>query len=83
MSDIFISYAREDRDQAERLAHVFAQSWRLPTTSGRCKAYSTTDPCVINRAQSYLEIIVRITISGVTRNRTGRMLVPMPVVTNR
>src|SRR5882762_1098193 len=30
MSDIFISYAREDRDQAERLAHVFAQqSWSI------------------------------------------------------
>ena len=27
--------------------------------------------------------IVRITISGLTRKRTGRMLVPMPVVTNR
>ena len=30
MSDIFISYAREDRDQAKRLAHVFEQqNWTV------------------------------------------------------
>lgn len=40
------------------------------------------NPCssVVLIFSTYL--IVKITISGVTRKRTGRILVPMPVVTN-
>jgi len=40
-------------------------------------------PARVEPATAAIQSIVKITISGVTRKRTGKMLVPIPVVTNR
>lgn len=57
----------------------------LPRVVGsrRYRSGFCTDALANALALCFQDSIVKITISGGTRKRTGKILVPMPVVTNR